>query len=476
MDSSKQLMIAVLCGLPVMHEMRKGLTDNPAIANALVNGKGLSKADLFSAAPNGKSFFDYRQCWDNIDTLIDLIEQNGEQVSYKDFSRPLVYDQSPLDMARRCGSISQIFSPRIWKGHEDEMDNLWCSLSYFDRNRLDYKKIKRDLARAEGRKTREDVLAQAGVVPADIEKAAETGDLSAVKKKLAAAGTHLSKADIFLIGKTGDSHILNTSAKWKHAHSLFKEIIKSGGKMGKDDFLRGFSPQDSLLMSAVQYRALDKIFNQDIWQGRPYEMMALFSELSEDEQKDFDIQKLLSDVVTSCQPADISIAGLTATVDADLVDQAISPAPIRYLALKEIWNNIAAIKEELKQNQEVITLDHLRLTSGESGESCLKRAAQYGCFSEALAIAREGGSFLTAEDLLAADKTGENLVDVLAQRGEAEDILEPSLWTGQVGELAKVLSYLADNKLCDLDFDRVLSQANQLALRERFSSPPRFSP
>jgi hypothetical protein len=466
MDKAKQLMIAIMCDFPAKHEIRKSATKGAKTAEDLISADGFDKQDLFSLASNGKSFFEYHRTWKNLDRLIKEANTNGAPVSWEDFSENIKGSKSAFIMGAKCGAVKEMFNPLIWEGHEQEMENLWFSLTTSEQIGLDLNKFRRALAKHEGREIREDQLKKIGLTRLDIADVAQTGKWGKVKKKLNAAGDKLTKADLFLRDFSGD-FVLDSRTKWDNADILFDEVIKNGELFKKNDFLRASGGRDSLLDSAAYYDRLEKIFNEEIWSGRPYEMMELYSYLPRDKQEDIDIEEVLMDVV--------NMQGLPRTLD-QLVkplkaDQENDSCPLLPLSFISIWDNIEEIKENLKANGEKITLSHLLLKSGFEEQSCLKTAVKRGHFSFVIDILNETKETLPLMDLIEKDQNGRSVLDEIIDRDELGLVLNPVLWTGRSSELLTLMEEVPSFDREGYNFDDILSKTNQLTLRTQYSVP-----
>src|SRR5690606_9113985 len=102
------------------HEIYDGVDWDSDMASELLAAQSITKEDIFSMTPNGKSFFQYKKTWENLKKLFDFLSRNNQSITLDDLKKVVVNNKSALQMAADCNALKEIFTPEIWVGHSDE--------------------------------------------------------------------------------------------------------------------------------------------------------------------------------------------------------------------------------------------------------------------------------------------------------------------------------------------------------------------
>lgn len=480
MNTTEQLYLAMLCKLPTSHDLFKEAVSDPHTIESF--GKGgvtLTKAVIFSPLQNGKCIFDYADIIDRLDDIVEVIRRNGEDISYEDIARFKWGDKDVLQRCKDAKKLDKLFSPLIWKGRpESEYISAWYESPRGDRptDKYDFLKMRRAFAAAEARPPiREDFLVSAGISPSAMKAAIVAGDINKdqIKSKLAASGDHLRPIDLVShLDDDGDIPLYSSSG-WEGFSKIVAELSSHGEVLTVENFTCRYGARSSMLMAAEATNNLRHIFNEQVWRGRPQEMIRLYNKISSDEhRKKIDIDDLISHIIEH---------DLARDVDWSMIDRAAIQKPmnmkdssggdfheVRVLGLDQAWKNIDLIRVSLRNRGDAIRIDDLRRTTGYFDEPCLIRAARYSHFSKVMDVLEESGERLSLYDMTRATKRGQNLVGALEKTGQIDLLLKPALWIGRSEEFGQFWQALSDDTRKKNDYQIILGQINLLTVRERF--------
>ncbi len=476
MNKGKQLLIAVLCEFDQSHEIYRGIVKDSDTARQLMASTNVTKADIFSATLDGKSFFDYRETWDRIDALVKLLRERGEEVYPRDFTKVITGSKTVLQLCEDRNAIDKLFSPFIWKGRMEEMKELWFAVHQNDRRKNDFRVICRKVAEAEGREMREDKIERMGVRQADVRIALNTGDFDSIRSKMAAFGDYLRKEDVLAPAEdTGDS-LLTPGMPWSHFEKIAAELGRNGEVFTRKDFLARYNNGTTILDRAVQLNELGKVFHPAVWAGRPHEMMELYEVVPADRKKDVNIQQVLSEVVDQAYAAKIKMDGNLTLSSLSRTFGRVADGrggfSFRLLGMKSLWQKMDDVRAQLRLRGEKISLSDLRASAGGiEGETCLKAAARHGQFAQVLSILEESGESIGKDDLLyrgAADS--QTLLEILVESEQLQLLMKPDLWAGRAQDLMDVWKHVPIAARDDAQFQKLQSEVNRLSLRKRFGN------
>jgi hypothetical protein len=479
MNKAKQLVLGTMFGLPSGHSIVKDLLADPDVV-ALAEVAVLTREDFFTAENNGKSFFEYPEIWEKMDEVVAALREKGLDIKGSDFTAniPGSTTKTPLSMANDLDVLGKIFTPVIWKGQHKPMIDAWYSLESWSpkKNKVDWYKVQEETAATEGKISRAAQLKKMGLEYDDIRTAIHKGNYEKINKRMAEHGDHLRKDDVFVLDKSGD-HTLDVNDGWTHFGKLWDELAKHGERLEVEDFLFHCAKRDSILKDAEDLGdGLKELFKPRLWYGRTADVVKLYGMLSSDSARaKVPIDSILDDLANHEYGQQLDCGKITELKHlTDPVNASESGKPnfhpIRPLALKAVWNQIACIQKSLVEHGQPVTLDHLRERSGLRDETCLIHAARYGSFDKVMDIMRETGGKLTVEELTTKDKDGKNIIVYLVQNNQVDQILQPRDWLGRGPELARLWPQIPEKSRDKINFQELIGTLNTLALRERFST------
>lgn len=473
MQKAKQLALGLLFGLPPTHSIVKDLLADPDVV-ALAEIAVIDKKDFFSAEVKGKSFFEYSEVWEHMDNAVEKLRERGVNIQGKDFMQSIVGTKTALSIAFDQDVLKHIFTPVIWKGQLEAMQDAWYSLDHWSskKDKVDFFNVQTLVAEGMGRTFRQGQLKKMGIEFGEVREAINSGNYDKLNKKLAEHGEHFRREDVFTLDKSGD-HTLDTTTAWNHFGQLWDQLAKNGERLEVEDFLFKRAKRDSILQDAQECNGLTELFNPRLWKGRTEDVVRLYGMLTESNRAKVQIDSVLDELANydygnkfDCEKV-TDHSNLTYPVNAQDEGKP-NYKPIRPLALKTVWERIACVQNSLRQNGQSITLEDLRQKSGLREETCLTYAARSGNFDKVVEVLRESGDKLTAEELTAKDKDGKTIIDHLIKNNQLMQILQPRDWLGRGPELAKVWQAIPESARDKINFQQLVGTLNTMGLRERF--------
>lgn len=475
MNKAKFFVLGMSLGFNRDHEIFEGIDFDEDMADMLLEGGKLSKEDVFSVAPNGKCIFEYKETWEKLDKVISLIGKNGETLSYNDLTAPIKDETSAIDMAAACESVASVLEPVLWKDRLEEFEEFFFSIDKAKRNSINFDDVKEKIAGISGIKTRLAELKELDIDPTRIRTDFNSGDLDKLLEEMAEKGTHLKVDDIKFVDADGD-HMLYSKASWEKFEKIHEALMAAGETLDEDFFFFNRGNRKTVVESAFQHDSSSKIFNADVFKGRPDLLMTVYDSLDDSKKLKVDIDKVLMDVIESQVNMDFLVSEKIQTSDllAPLFNEAASDTPVIALGLEKTWANMDKVAANLKENGQSITLEDMRQVSGKGSESCLIKAAKYGHFDKVMKLVKDNGEYLSVHDILDKPKDGESLLDVIQDKDSIDVLLDASYWAGRSDELIRIIWQNLDTstqaKYQD-DFRDLLTDCNIQALRREPSAP-----
>lgn len=470
MNRIKQIIIALQVGFTPSHPILGDPLEEGG-AGGIGKGIAITPEDLLDETSTGKSFFAYKETWNNIDKLLELCpDLKGEQLLVAAGDGKI-----PADYVKNLRVVDDLFHPQLWKGQAKAFDEAWEAYSTYTQYDS-YLSAKRKIADVEGKTLREDQLVSMGVEYDDLEDAIRHGAFEEIREKLAAHGDYLRANDL-LLPKKG-MHLLDYSGKWDKFEVLWAELSANGEQMKPEHFLFHIGAKRSPLQVAIDSGHAGKIFNADIWVGRMDQMMELYKQakevLSPKDLKKIPIETAIKDITerefADSMQIDKSLEKdfLVTGFHAPLTGKDGKPFTTTPLALQKTWENMGEIRSILQGKKQSLTLDELRQPTGANQENALFYAARFGCFDQVIAIAQINGEHITAADLVTKGPEDESLFDILEEQEMQHLILDPTLWVGKEDDLAELFDSLPKDRKDEIDFGNLLGQISVITLRDHF--------
>jgi hypothetical protein len=452
----------------------------------------LTKADFFAQDDEGKYLIDTPGFWRNFDKVLAIVNKSGDKFTMDDFRKPLgAADDARtlLDSARQHEGLGKIFKAEVWEGRFDEMERLWYYVPTPSRRQLfqnDGKLdsgLKRNLLQAEGREMPEDRLAKAGLTPHDVYQAfTERGNYEDVARRLSQAGDWMRKEYLLLPDKDGYTAFYEQGA-WDRYNDLHKRMQGRGEQFEVADFIRQTGYGSNMLTRAYERNALQHVFAADHWVDRLPEMTSLWSKVLSGWKtgsftvREFDKSYAEAESLTYGKLVDFnrfeSKGALLRPLNPDAA-AAGTEKPVLPIGLKSFWDNIDTVQQKVANMGARLTLADLRQNSGELEESCLISAVKFGRFNELQDIARKAGEKISLDDFLSKDRHGNPLLNILAERGELNQVFQPEIWAGRLGEMKTLWTQVRISDRTQVDFDQVEVAAQQATLQQKVGDDFKF--
>lgn len=492
----KQAIIAALCEHPDQEKYKARAFSGEnleKVMDALSEQRNsLTKADFFAQDDEGKYLIDTPGFWRNFDKVLAIVNKSGDKFTMDDFRKPLgAADDARtlLDSARQHEGLGKIFKAEVWEGRFDEMERLWYYVPTPSRRQLfqnDGKLdsgLKRNLLQAEGREMPEDRLAKAGLTPHDVYQAfTERGNYEDVARRLSQAGDWMRKEYLLLPDKDGYTAFYEQGA-WDRYNDLHKRMQGRGEQFEVADFIRQTGYGSNMLTRAYERNALQHVFAADHWVDRLPEMTSLWSKVLSGWKtgsftvREFDKSYAEAESLTYGKLVDFnrfeSKGALLRPLNPDAA-AAGTEKPVLPIGLKSFWDNIDTVQQKVANMGARLTLADLRQNSGELEESCLISAVKFGRFNELQDIARKAGEKISLDDFLSKDRHGNPLLNILAERGELNQVFQPEIWAGRLGEMKTLWTQVRISDRTQVDFDQVEVAAQQATLQQKVGDDFKF--
>lgn len=483
----KQAVIAALCEHPEADKYKARAFEGENLSqiqkDLATGGRMIVKEDLFTPDENGTYIIDTPGFWRNFNKIVDLLSANDEKFEAQDFLRDLDRpDRNLLKCAEDQGGLEKLFSPTLWTNRYEEMEYLWFKTTYIQRqNAFDgggLLSVKRKIFAAEGRKTPEDKLADAGIDYRQIPVMfSENGLYDDIKRKLNQNNDHMRKEYLLLPDNTGDTMFAH-AVTWEYYDHLVRDMAKNDEQFEVNDFLVRNGNSLNILSRASENNALPKIFTADHWVNRLDDMLELWENVldamkSQMDDQDFDRAFAEAEDKTYSQQVALEALQTKSDVMQPIGDSAQKGKAVLPLGLRSFWRQADEILGRLETEGQKLSMDDLRQKSGQMENSCMVVAIKAGRFDKVLDISRQSKEGITLDDFLSCDRHGNKVVDILAERGELEQALKPDIWAGRVSDLQVLLKNVDGETRMQINVDKVLSAAKVASTRKMARNLPR---
>lgn len=473
MNKAQTYLLGMVCQLKPDHELVRDLQyDSEVIQAFAASATKLTREDLLGKAPNGKYAFEYKEVWQNFSKILKIMEQSGDLLRPEDIVKPVMDGKSLLRMAESRNALDEIFVPAIWKGRMEAMENAWFTLSFSERNKYDFQRIRSAVAHAEGRTTREEQLEKAGITADKMRVSLRLGDLRDVKAALERHGDHLRSADLFLRDNSNDT-ALDSFAAWNSIDSWMPELLKHGEMPAWHEWLTSRAGNRTPLGKALEHGAAWKLFRPEYWQKNPDDMLRLYEHVPPEKRGMIQIHESLSKIMDMNFAGSVDIGALKTraslfTPIAGREMHGVGGEVVRVMPvmLEKTWKNIDLIRENLRAAGQDLALSDLRQRVGFVDDTLLHVAVRHGQFDAVLRLAKDTQDVIALDDLLAKNARGQCVLDDLVQQGKIKNLMEPDLWVGRVRDMVAVWNVLPAAARKDIDFGAIHSRVNILSLRE----------
>lgn len=488
--------LAVLSGHPEADIMwARAFPDEPLdiLPRVIESCGGFAKDHLFLDEKQ-TPFFASALFWQNFEQINALIRKSGDQLHYDDFMRQFHTPEthSMYMDAVKHKALGAVFKPAVWHKNYDEMEKLCYTMSQPERvtlfnreGRIDLD-LKRAVLATENRVAVEDRLQSLGLTEKTFEQHFAqhfSKNYAELKNLLAQNGEPLRK-DYLLHPDDCGHTAFNYVHTWDNYADIVEQLAENGERFEIADFLCKRGTADNILERAFTFKRLPDIFTPAHWVGRLEEMLEVWAQIKPDWRKEPIAQKNFDDLYTEAENLTYTgvanYDGLRSRID--LVSP-LNPGagegekPIYAIGLTSFWMNIDATLERLAAQNEKLTLDDLRLRSGETQDNAILKGIKMGHAERLVQLCTEMGQRLTLDDLLSRDNQECTVLDLLADRKQLALVFTPEMWAGRLEDMREAWRNVRQGDQSQVDMAKLeiaVKQASFKALaNDNFRLPSR---
>lgn len=282
--------------------------------------------------------------------------------------------------------------------------------------------------------------------------------LKALTEALSGASVVITKQDFFTPDEDGNI-LIDTAGFWRNLDKIEAMLAARGERFDTDDYLQpigGGYPRRTLLTSAAQHGALDKIFNQKNWRGRFDEMECLWFKLPYPARRENGTD---GTVPLPLKRALLSAEGKTAPEDR-LSRAGLTPNDIQ-AAFRE-RGNFEALLQRLGNAGDYLRKEYLLLVD-HNGSTCFADNNAWNRYPQVAAQLAAHGERLTVADFIRQVGTASNILTRAAEAKALDRVFAPELWEGRLKEMLELWSHMREAwkvpPMTMNDFDLVYADA-----------------
>lgn len=276
--------------------------------------------------------------------------------------------------------------------------------------------------------------------------------LNAVTDALAGKGVALVKRDFFTPDETG-AYLIDTPGFWRNFARIRDMLVKQGERLTADDFLFSLNAgqRRTLMNSAIDNKALDKVFSEDNWRGRYDEMELLWYKVPVPARREF----TLGDGTVPLQLKRRLLQAENRTLPEDrLIRAGLTPNDVR-LALCE-RGEFEAMKRRLANAGDRLRKEYILLCNA-TGDTCFFPHDAWLRYPEvARTLAAHGEQLEVADFIRQIGQVG-NILTRAAEHKALDKVFAPELWTNRLGDMLSLWEHVRDGwkmpPMTEADFD-----------------------
>lgn len=274
------------------------------------HGDHIRKEYVFLLDTAGDNIFEYEDTFKNMDSWLTILENNGERLGRDDFMFKVGNQRTPLDHAVRHGQLPAVFRTRIWKGHADEMMELFNTLPEVERRKVEINKVLGELKEAEygdrivtdGTVTLDHLVAVLNEEERDsnpnffeiraLSFARVWKEMGDIRKTLAARGEKLTLDHLRQpTGMAGDT-VLTLAARGGYFNHVMDIVTDGNDRLTLEDLTTPGAMGKTALDILVEREELATLFRPEAWVGRGQDLMTLWEKVPAEKQKTVDFEAL----------------------------------------------------------------------------------------------------------------------------------------------------------------------------------------
>jgi hypothetical protein len=480
----KQAYIATLCNHKDAHFYRnKAFSEQnlDQLAKQIKDaGEKITKADFFSCDHYDQYFLDNSEAWKNFDKIVDIVHDNGERFEISDFLQnmgPANKQRTFLDSALEYGAFEKVFQAKIWEGRYEEMEKLYYSILPRQRRQYDggahILSVKREIFEAANKKIREDILQDSGIDWQDLPKlftyAGGIERLTTVSNTLRSKGERLTKEDLFMPDFEGDT-MFRHDRTWAAFPQIVSLLENAGQQFDVEDFLFKRGHKLSVIQRAAEHNALAHVFNEQVWKGRPADMVRLWNAMDPAPKSTGlghdKFLKVLNAVESDTYGSLFKVDQRTSLADIKSPVAIEGDVKIMPMGLKAFWDNFDRVQDNLSSKKQGITVKDLRETTGFQKTPVLELAIKNGHLDKVVKIAETAKDSLTLQDFLNKDDNGLTLLQIISRQEQLDQLFKPSLWAGRIKDMTTLWAMVDFEDKTQVNWQEVLNETNLLTLQK----------
>jgi len=272
-------------------------------------GDYLRKEYVLMTDNAGDTMFDRKDTFTRFEAIVKILNQHGERLEVKDYTRQLANVPSLLERAAEQNALNKVFAPAQWVDRLPDMLELWSNVrDGWKRPPMTPQDFDNAFAEAEGLTYAKRFMAMNVTGKADLLTPINENpeakpvlplglkvfwdNVDAVQAHLKERGESLTVTDLRQpSGQTGDSCLIS-AAKFGHFDKVIEIAKQSGDPVTMKDFLSKDSHGNTLIGILADKRQLSQVFTVDAWTGHVGEMKELWSHVAAAHRKQIDYSHL----------------------------------------------------------------------------------------------------------------------------------------------------------------------------------------
>jgi hypothetical protein len=257
----------------------------------------------------GDTMFDRKDTFVRFDAILKILNEHGERLEVKDYTRQLANVPSLLERAHEQNALNKVFSPAQWVDRLPDMLELWSNVREgWKRPPMTPQDFDNAYAEAEGLTYAKRFRAMSVTGKADLLTPINENpeakpvlplglkvfwdNVDAVQAHLKENGESLTVTDLRTpSGQTGDSCLI-AAAKFGCFDKVIEIAKRSGDPVTMADFMSKDSHGNTLISILAEKRQLSQVFTVDAWVGHVGEMKELWSQVAAAHRRQIDYAHL----------------------------------------------------------------------------------------------------------------------------------------------------------------------------------------
>lgn len=277
--------------------------------------------------------------------------------------------------------------------------------------------------------------------------------LNAVTDALAGKAVALTKRDFFTPDETG-AYLIDTPGFWRNFARIRDMLGKQGERFNAEDFLFTIKTNErrTLMNSAIDNKALDKVFSEEVWRGRYEDMEMLWYKVPVPARREF-TQGGDGTVPLALKRRLLQAENRVAPEDR-LIRAGLTPNDVRG-AFRE-RGDFEAFKRRLAAVGDRIRKEYVLLCDS-SGDTCFFSQDAWQRYPEVARTLAANNEQLEVADFIRQVGNVNNILTRAAEHKALDKIFAPELWANRLGDMLTLWGHVRDGwkmpPMTEADFD-----------------------